>query len=271
MQPEHFDVLVVGAGISGIGAGCHLQAACPDQSYQILESRERMGGTWDMFRYPGIRSDSDMYTLGYSFRPWTSPKAIADGPAILEYLQETAREHGIDRKIRFGHHVRRASWSSRDALWTVEAERSDTKQLVRVHVSLPLHVQRLLRLRRGSHAAISRHANASAGASCILRNGPMTSTTHEKRVVVIGSGATAMTLVPELAKKSRARHDAPAFADLRRRAACRRCARELAAAPRLTGGRVRDRPLEERADQHGVFPVLPTGHRSEPRRCSCAA
>ena len=115
MSPEHFDVLIVGAGISGIGAGYHLQANCPNRSYAILEGRERSGGTWDLFRYPGIRSDSDMYTLGYSFRPWTSPKAIADGPAILAYLNETARAYGIDRKIRFRHTVMRASWSSETA------------------------------------------------------------------------------------------------------------------------------------------------------------
>ena len=98
---EHFDVVVVGAGISGVGAGYHLQANCPDRSYVILEGRERMGGTWDLFRYPGIRSDSDMYTLGFSFKPWTNAKAIADGPSILSYLEETAAEHGIDRHIRY--------------------------------------------------------------------------------------------------------------------------------------------------------------------------
>src|SRR5882672_9004913 len=100
LPAEHFDVLVVGAGISGIGAGYHLQANCPHRTYAILEARGSIGGTWDLFRYPGIRSDSDMYTLGYSFRPWTDPKAIADGPSILEYVRETAREYGIDRNIR---------------------------------------------------------------------------------------------------------------------------------------------------------------------------
>ena len=99
MTPEHFDVLVIGAGLSGIGAGWHLQELCPGRSYAILEGRDAMGGTWDLFRYPGIRSDSDMYTLGYRFRPWRDPKAIADGPSIKAYIEETAREHGIDRKI----------------------------------------------------------------------------------------------------------------------------------------------------------------------------
>ena len=115
MTIEHFDVLVVGAGISGIGAGYHLQANCPDRSYVILEGRADIGGTWDLFRYPGIRSDSDMYTLGYSFRPWREAKAIADGPSILSYVRETARDYGIDQHIRFRHHVKRASWSSADA------------------------------------------------------------------------------------------------------------------------------------------------------------
>src|SRR5450756_645463 len=100
MSLEHFDVLIVGAGLSGVGAGYHLQANCPGKTYAILEARDCIGGTWDLFRYPGIRSDSDMFTLGYAFRPWTEAKAIADGPSVLKYVQDTARDHGIDRKIR---------------------------------------------------------------------------------------------------------------------------------------------------------------------------
>ena len=107
MTIEHFDVLIIGAGLSGIGAGYHLQTRCPGRSYVILEGRDRIGGTWDLFRYPGVRSDSDMYTLGYSFRPWEEAKAIADGPSILKYVQDAARDYGIDRKIRFGHQVNR--------------------------------------------------------------------------------------------------------------------------------------------------------------------
>ena len=118
---EHFDVLIVGAGLSGIGAAYHLQNECPAKSFVILEGRDAIGGTWDLFRYPGVRSDSDMFTLGYRFRPWREAKAIATGPSILKYVGETARECGIDRKIRFGHRVSRALWSSRDAVWTVEA------------------------------------------------------------------------------------------------------------------------------------------------------
>ena len=119
--PGHVDVLIVGAGLSGIGAGYHLQANCPDRTYAILEGRDTLGGTWDLFRYPGVRSDSDMYTLGYRFRPWTDEKAIADGPSILAYLHETVREYGIDQHIRFGHRVERAEWDSATNRWTVTA------------------------------------------------------------------------------------------------------------------------------------------------------
>ena len=128
---QHFDVLVVGAGLSGIGAAVHLQRLCPDRSFAILEGRDRLGGTWDLFRYPGVRSDSDMYTLGYAFKPWEQPKAIADGPSILNYIQDTAREHDLQRHIRYGLQVRRAAWSTPDATWTVEAERAGTQELVR--------------------------------------------------------------------------------------------------------------------------------------------
>ena len=120
--PEPVDVLIVGAGISGIDAAYHLQRRCSDKSWLILEARGAIGGTWDLFRYPGIRSDSDMYTLGYAFKPWTEQKAIADGPSIWNYVNETAREHGVDKHIRFKHRVTRCAWDSNEARWTVEAE-----------------------------------------------------------------------------------------------------------------------------------------------------
>src|SRR5260370_41657645 len=123
-QHEHVDVLIVGAGLSGIGAGFHLQQKCPAKSFVILEGRDCIGGTWDLFRYPGIRSDSDMFTLGYSFKPWTEPKAIADGARILNYVRETATENGIDKKIPFNHPVKPATSATPDARWTVEAERT---------------------------------------------------------------------------------------------------------------------------------------------------
>src|SRR5712692_1866845 len=130
MPSEHLDVLIVGAGLSGIGAGYHLQQKCPGKSYVILEGRDCIGGTWDLFKYPGIRSDSDMYTLGYSFRPWEQAKSIADGPSILDYVRDTASDHGVDGHIRFGHRIVRAEWSSPDAQWTVEATREDTGETV---------------------------------------------------------------------------------------------------------------------------------------------
>ena len=119
---SHFDVVIVGAGLSGIGAARHLKTTCPDRSFVLLEGREAIGGTWDLFRYPGIRSDSDMYTLGYAFRPWTGDRAIADGPSILDYVRDTAREEGIEPHIRFGHKVSAAAWSTEDAAWTVTAQ-----------------------------------------------------------------------------------------------------------------------------------------------------
>ena len=122
MTGEHIDVLIVGAGISGIGAACHLQDRCPGKTWAILEARDALGGTWDLFRFPGVRSDSDMLTLGYEFRPWTGASTLADGTAIRDYLRDTARERGIDTKIRYGHRVVAADWSSEDRRWTVAVE-----------------------------------------------------------------------------------------------------------------------------------------------------
>ncbi len=199
LPPEHFDVLIVGAGLSGVGAGYHLQTDCPNRTYAILEARDCIGGTWDLFRYPGIRSDSDMYTLGYSFRPWTNPQAIADGPSILSYVRETAQAYGIDRNIRYSHHVKSASWSTPDARWTVEVERGPEREIVRFTCSFLF--------------ACSGYYDYSAGyspdfpgmdrfAGRIVHPQKWTDDVEYagKRVVVIGSGATAVTLVPAMAK-----------------------------------------------------------------------
>src|SRR5437870_5993412 len=132
MGMEHVDIVIVGAGLSGIGAACHLRRECPEKSFTILEARDAIGGTWDLFRYPGIRSDSDMFTLGYSFRPWTDAKAIADGGAIRQYISDTAREYRVDEEIRFNHRVLTAAWSADDARWTVQAHRTDTDQTVQL-------------------------------------------------------------------------------------------------------------------------------------------
>ena len=126
----HFDVVIVGAGLSGVDAAYHLQTYCPGKSYVILEARDAIGGTWDLFRYPDIRSNSDMYTFGYSFRPWQTNTAIADGASIRSYIRDTAQIYGIDRKICFGHRVKRASWSSAEALWTIEAEHGSQREPV---------------------------------------------------------------------------------------------------------------------------------------------
>ncbi|MHA6719501.1 flavin-containing monooxygenase [Sphingomonas sp. RS6] len=196
---EHFDVIIVGAGISGIGAGYHLQTHCPGRTYAILEGRDRLGGTWDLFRYPGIRSDSDMFTLGFSFRPWTEAKAIADGDAILRYLDETAREFGIDRHIRYGHRVTAAEWSSDEALWTVTVEQAGAVRRFTCD---------FLFMCAGYYDYARGHAPAFEGREDFVGRivHPQFWTPdidyRGKRVVVIGSGATAVTLVPELAKQA---------------------------------------------------------------------
>ena len=127
---EHVDVVIVGAGISGISAAWHLQDRCPSKSYVILERRANLGGTWDLFKYPGIRSDSDMFTLGFRFKPWTSSKAIADGPAIVDYLKEAVRENGIDKHIRYGQRVVAADWSTTDDQWTVTIESDGVQRTI---------------------------------------------------------------------------------------------------------------------------------------------
>jgi cation diffusion facilitator CzcD-associated flavoprotein CzcO len=198
---EHFDVLVIGAGISGIGAGYHLQTRCPSRSYAILEGREDLGGTWDLFRYPGIRSDSDMHTLGFSFRPWEEQKAIADGPSILRYLRETAREHGIDRHIRFSHTVTAASWSSEQARWTVEARREDTGETVRFTCEFLFACCGYYDYERGYTPELP-GLERFAGRVVHPQHWSDDVEYAGRRVVVIGSGATAVTLVPELAAEA---------------------------------------------------------------------
>lgn len=196
---EHFDVLIVGAGLSGVGAAAHLTMECPEKSFAILEGRVAMGGTWDLFRYPGIRSDSDMYTLGYRFRPWTDPKAIADGPAILEYIRETAQEFNIDKKIRYNHRVRKASWSTEDARWTVEAETENGA----LHLTCGF-----LYLCTGYYDYEAGYTPEWSGMKRfrgrIVHPQKWTDDIDYagKRVVVIGSGATAVTLVPAMAEQA---------------------------------------------------------------------
>ncbi|MBI3551610.1 MAG: NAD(P)/FAD-dependent oxidoreductase [Elusimicrobia bacterium] len=197
---ERFDILIVGAGLSGIDAAYHIQSKCPDKSFAILESRGALGGTWDLFRYPGVRSDSDMHTLGYPFRPWREKKAIAGGAAILDYLRDTAREYGIDRKIRFGHRVTRASWSSAEALWIVDATGPDGSD---VRFSC-----RFLYMCSGYYDYDEGYMPGWPGMDRFRgrvvhpQKWPEDLDCRGKRIVVIGSGATAVTLVPALAKEA---------------------------------------------------------------------
>jgi cation diffusion facilitator CzcD-associated flavoprotein CzcO len=198
MSHEHVDVLIIGAGLSGVGAACHLQLRCPGKTYAILEAREAMGGTWDLFRYPGIRSDSDMFTLGYSFRPWTEAKAIADGPSILKYIQDTARDHGVDGKIRYRHKVVRAEWKSSEARWSVEAKRTDTGETVHLTCSFLFGCTGYYRYDEGFTPKF-KGAEQFKGRIVHPQHWPSDLDYSGKRVVVIGSGATAVTLVPAMA------------------------------------------------------------------------
>jgi monooxygenase len=196
---DHFDVLVVGAGISGIGAGYHLQTQCPGKTYAILEGRARIGGTWDLFRYPGIRSDSDMFTLGFSFRPWTEAKAIADGPSIMKYLEDTTREFGIDRHIRFQHRVRQATWSSEESCWTVDTEVGEDKRPVRYTCNFLYLCSGYYDYQRGHEPEFAGRDDFE-GRIVHPQHWPKDLDYRDKRVVVIGSGATAVTLVPAMAE-----------------------------------------------------------------------
>ncbi|HEY1707483.1 MAG TPA: NAD(P)/FAD-dependent oxidoreductase [Rhizomicrobium sp.] len=196
---EHFDVLIVGAGLSGIGAAKHLQDKCPQKTYAVLEGRDAIGGTWDLFRYPGIRSDSDMYTLGYVFKPWREAKAIADGPSIRKYVRETASENGIDRHIRFNHSVKRASWSTPDALWTVEAEAGAEQRVVRFTCNF-LFMASGYYSYAGGYMPDFPGIEKFQGRIVHPQKWPEDLDYANKKVVVIGSGATAVTVVPEMAR-----------------------------------------------------------------------
>ncbi len=205
MSIEHLDVLIIGAGLSGIGAAYHLQTNCPGKRFALLEGRAALGGTWDLFRYPGIRSDSDMYTLGFSFKPWEQAKAIADGPSILNYLQQTARENGIDKKIRYGHQVKAASWSSADAKWTVTAhtagEAGAADEELQISCNFLFMCSGYYAYKEGFTPEFAGLENFKGQVVHPQKWTPDVAYAG-KRVVVIGSGATAVTLVPELAKEA---------------------------------------------------------------------
>lgn len=199
---EHLDVVVVGAGISGISAAYHLQAQSPDRTFAILEARDALGGTWDLFRYPGVRSDSDMHTLGFRFKPWTDPKSIADGPSILAYLHETVEEFGIEQHIRFGHRLVTAAWSSSEARWALSIARDGDDHAADDQISLTCNY---LFMCSGYYRYSSGHDPEFAGREDFTgrivhpQQWPDDLDYADKRMVVIGSGATAVTLVPALA------------------------------------------------------------------------
>ncbi|MER7894396.1 NAD(P)/FAD-dependent oxidoreductase [Micromonospora sp. NPDC094482] len=201
MASDHVDVIIVGAGLSGVGAACHLRRSCPGKTYAVLEARDAIGGTWDLFRYPGVRSDSDMFTLGYSFKPWTDPKAIADGDAIRAYVQQTAREYDVQRHIRFRHRVLRAEWDSATARWTVHAHRDDTAETVELTCAFLYVCAGYYRYDAGytpDFPGVDRYA----GRLVHPQHWPADLDHTGKRVVVIGSGATAVTLVPAMAERA---------------------------------------------------------------------
>ena len=195
------DVLIVGAGLSGVGAAWHLQHRCPDQSYLILESRKSLGGTWDLFRYPGIRSDSDMYTFGYAFRPWTDGKVFADGPSIRNYVNDTAEEAGISSHIRYQHRVIGAHWSTEEARWTVEVAVGDTGEIKRYRAKFVFLCSGYYRYDRGYMPDFPGRSDFK-GDVIHPQHWPEGYDYTGKRVVVIGSGATAVTLVPAMSDKA---------------------------------------------------------------------
>ena len=198
---EHFDVLVVGAGISGIDAAYHLQTMCPDRSFVILEGRDDIGGTWDLFKYPGIRSDSDMHTLGFGFKPWVAEKSIADGPAIMEYLRETVEEFDIGKHIRFRHLVKSAEWSSDTGTWTVTAEKADTGEAVQLTCGFLFMCSGYYSYKGGYLPEFPGY-DTFEGQIVHPQEWPEDLDYAGKNVVVIGSGATAVTLVPAMADET---------------------------------------------------------------------
>jgi cation diffusion facilitator CzcD-associated flavoprotein CzcO len=196
---EHLDVLIVGAGLSGVGAAARLELERPGTSYAVLEARGTIGGTWDLFRYPGVRSDSDMHTLGYPFRPWLEGRAIADGPSILGYVRDTARELGVEPHVRLHHRVMAADWSSADARWTVQVERADTDERLTMTCGFLFSCTGYYRYDHGYEPEFAGR-ETFPGPVVHPQHWPADLDVSHRRVVVIGSGATAVTLVPALAQ-----------------------------------------------------------------------
>ena len=201
MTQNHFNVIVVGAGISGIGAGYYLQKKCPNKSFVILEGRDNIGGTWDLFRYPGIRSDSDMNTMGFRFKPWMGVKSIADGPSILSYLHETVKENDLNKKIQFNQWINEASWSSRDSQWTVQVENKKTQELQDFTCDFLFLCGGYYNYEEGYTPHFAGRENF-LGQIIHPQKWPKNLDYKNKKVVVIGSGATAVTIIPTMAEKA---------------------------------------------------------------------
>ncbi|MCK7547848.1 flavin-containing monooxygenase [Marinobacter koreensis] len=201
MSQHHLDVLIIGAGVSGIGMACHLKRECPGKSFAILERRQSLGGTWDLFRYPGIRSDSDMFTFGYNFRPWTGGKVLADGASIKNYVRETARENNVDRHIRYGLKVITADWSSADKRWTVVAEEESTGEQQTFTTEFLIGCTGYYNYDHGYKPDFPGESDFK-GQVVHPQHWPEDLDYAGKKVVVIGSGATAITLVPTMAEKA---------------------------------------------------------------------
>ena len=202
MSIEHRDIIIVGAGLTGIGAAYHLNSKCPDRSYLLLESRQSIGGTWDLFRYPGIRSDSDMHTLGYSFKPWKSKKAIADGPSILRYVRETATENAIEQHIRYGHRLISASWCSKQSLWTLNIRQDNSDVPAQMTCNF-LYMCAGYYNYDQPHDPQFPEVDAFKGTLVHPQFWPKDLDYQNKRVVIVGSGATAMTLLPAMTDKAK--------------------------------------------------------------------
>lgn len=202
MRKNHVDVIIMGAGLSGIGAACHLQRNCPDKTYIILDARNSMGGTWDLFRYPGIRSDSDMYTLGYNFKPWTNPKVIADGPSILSYIKETAKEYIVESKIKYNTKVTEIRWSTKDTLWSVHCLNTKTNETAVYTCDFLESCLGYYKYEKG-YTPDFKGMDTYKGAIIHPQLWPENLDYTDKEVIVIGSGATAVTLVPAMTDKAK--------------------------------------------------------------------
>ncbi len=203
MAKQHYDVLIIGAGVSGIGMACHLKRECPPgKRFAILERRQSLGGTWDLFRYPGIRSDSDMFTFGYNFRPWTGGKVLADGASIKNYVAETAKENDVERHIRYGVAVKTADWSSTDKCWTLTAENEQTGDQETYTASFLVGCTGYYNYDQGYKPDFPGEADFKGQIVHPPQHWPENLDYSGKKVVVIGSGATAITLVPTMAEKA---------------------------------------------------------------------